>query len=215
MKIDSLMCDVVKAEGNIICYLLNDEPMPHEWLEQQAQEWGCSMVWVSGMNWNDDLTPWKAPAIFRKEPDFGGKGTDFMEMLHVHVLPEIEKYLKVEDPHRSLVGISLSGLFSLWVWAQSDDYEHVASVSGSLWYPDFTEWFRKSVSYKKGKVYLSLGDQEPNQRNAIFKTVGTKTLEVVKILKDIGIDTTFEWNEGNHFVDGLPRLAKALGCIYS
>ena len=214
MKIGKLTCNISKGEGQQVCYILTPMPISYEWMVKQTQERGCSLVVISNLDWGNDLTPWKAPNIFRSEPDFGGMGQKFLKTLLDDVLPKVENHLQITHVERTLIGISLSGLFALWAWMQGDDFKHIASVSGSFWYEGFTEWLQSSVVKKGGKAYLSLGDKEPKQRNPFFKMIGEKTLQTLEILKYAGIDTTFEWNPGNHYVDILSRLEKALCHIY-
>ena len=56
-------------------------------------------------NWNDELSPWKAPAVFKNE-DFGGGAAE-----------TLEKILALcTDPGKTyyIGGYSLAGLFALW-----------------------------------------------------------------------------------------------------
>ena len=58
-------------------------------------------------------------------------------------------------------------------------------------------------------VYLSLGDKEEKARNPVMATVGACIREASDILKEKGIKTILEWNQGNHFKDADLRTAKA------
>ena len=58
-------------------------------------------------------------------------------------------------------------------------------------------------------VYLSLGDKEEKARNPVMASVGVKIKEAHDLLSQEGIQTTLEWNPGNHFRDSDIRTAKA------
>ena len=40
-----------------------------------------SLLEVSGMEWNRDLSPWEAPAVFKNDAPFGGKADDYLKEL--------------------------------------------------------------------------------------------------------------------------------------
>ena len=71
-----LNLDIVTTESGDVCYVLLPEKMKEadmNWLEELVQKYPINIVAISGMNWNDMLTPWKAPALTPKESDFKGK----------------------------------------------------------------------------------------------------------------------------------------------
>lgn len=55
-------------------------------------------------NWNDELSPWKAPAVF-KDGGFGGGAAKTLEKI-LTLCSDKKKYY--------IGGYSLAGLFSLW-----------------------------------------------------------------------------------------------------
>ena len=96
----------------------------------------------------------------------------------------------------------------------------VASVSGSLWYPGFTDYIRNNApksgcGEKSGleKAYFSLGDRESRTRHPLMSRVDACTVEVVERFKSYGIETAFEWNPGNHFDHPELRMARALAWL--
>ena len=82
-------------------------------------------------NWNKDLSPWKAPAVFGNE-DFGEGAGDFLKAL----LPLCSDGQKTYY----IGGYSLAGLFALWTAYQTDTFKGVAAASPSMWFPNFTEY---------------------------------------------------------------------------
>ena len=110
-----------------------------------------------------------------------------------------------------IVGYSLAGLFALWAAWNSGYFRRVASVSGSLWYPGFTDFIRDNAPTGHiGKVCISLGDRESHTRHPLMSQVDTCTAAVVDAVKTRGIDTVFKWNPGNHFDHPERRMARAI-----
>ena len=154
-------------------------------------------------NWNTDLSPWKAPAVFGNE-DFGEGAGEFLKAL----LPLCSDGQKTYY----IGGYSLAALFALWAAYQTDSFKAVAAASPSMWFPNFTEYMEKS-SLRAEAVYLSLGDKEAKARNPVMATVADKIEEAKKILENGGIRTTLEWNQGNHFKESDLRTAKAFAWV--
>ena len=157
------------------------------------------LIAVKIENWNRDLSPWKAKAVFGKE-DFGDGAKE--------TLDRILKLCTDKDKQYIIGGYSLAGLFSLWASYQTDTFNAVASASPSMWFPGFIAYM-KDNEIKTDAVYLSLGDKEMNTRNPVMATVGDCINGAYKYLKEKGLDVFLEWNKGNHFKDADIRTAKA------
>ncbi len=154
-------------------------------------------------NWNLDLSPWKAPAVFGKE-DFGGGAAQ--------TLAEVLK-LCPDDGHTYFIGgYSLAGLFALWAAYQTGRFAGVAAASPSVWFPNFVEYM-KNNEIKSSRVYLSLGDKEEKVRNPVMATVGEKIREAYDCLVRQEVNCTLEWNQGNHFKEPDVRTAKAFAWL--
>lgn len=149
-------------------------------------------------DWNNELSPWKAPAVFGNE-DFGDGAAD--------TLMEIVKYCKDSSKVYYIGGYSLAGLFSLWAAYNSDVFNGACAVSPSIWFPGFTEYMRDN-RIRCDKVYLSLGNKEEKTRNPVMATVGDRIREVYTLLKNQDTPCTLEWNQGNHFKEADLRTAK-------
>ena len=154
-------------------------------------------------DWNTDLSPWEAPAVFGKD-GFGGKAAE--------TLQEIEDYCKENTKTYYIGGYSLAGLFSLWAAYQSELFKGVAAASPSVWFPDFTEYM-ETHTIKTESVYLSLGDKEEKVKNPVMATVGDRIRTAYELLQEQKVNTILEWNEGNHFKDTEMRTAKAFSWI--
>ncbi|MBO7387035.1 MAG: esterase [Lachnospiraceae bacterium] len=154
-------------------------------------------------DWNYELSPWKAPAVFGKD-GFGDGASKTLEEL-----------LKLCDDKRKtyyIGGYSLAGLFALWAAYQTDVFSGVAAASPSVWFPEFDRYMEEH-ELKTGAVYLSLGDREEKARNPVMATVGDKIRKAYAQLQERGVNCTLEWNEGNHFKDADLRTAKAFAWV--
>ena len=123
-------------------------------------------------DWNKDLSPWEAPAVFGIE-NFGDGAAD--------TLKEILSLCTDKDKKYYIGGYSLAGLFSLWASVQTDKFEGVAAASPSVWFPEFLEYIRERRPLCK-KIYLSLGDKEEKTKNPVMATVGDKIRELDSFL---------------------------------
>lgn len=207
--------DVVRDSTERICYILLPEGLKDDgriWMEDAAGRYGISLVVMSGMNWNDDLTPWSADGVFRKSKPFGGRAELFLKDLRDDYFPNIESILGIRNPERYLIGISLSGLFAVWSVFKCDLFDAVASISGSLWYDGFASWTEgRKLSERVVKVFISLGDREKKSKDRRMSTVEDETLRTVENLKGKGASVEFILEENTtHFSPVVPRLEKAL-----
>ena len=160
------------------------------------------MIAVRVPDWNRDLSPWTAPAVFGKE-SFGDGAGDFLE----GILP-----LCPDGKTCYIGGYSLAGLFALWAAYRTGRFAGVAAASPSVWFPGFTDFMQANRIQSKA-VYLSLGDREEKAKNPVTAAVGSRIREAEGILKAQGIPCTLEWNPGNHFRDADIRTAKAFAWV--
>ncbi len=154
-------------------------------------------------DWNKELSPWKAPAVFGND-DFG----DGAEA----VLAEILEYCQDNARTYIIGGYSLAGLFSLWAVHRTDRFKAASAVSPSMWFPGF-DTFMLENRIRCEKVYLSLGDKEEKARNPVMATVGDRIRAAEALLKERKVDVVLEWNAGNHFREPDVRMAKGFGWV--
>lgn len=167
-------------------------------------------------NWNDDFSPWAAPAVFGKE-GFGGKADSTLRWLVEYCMP----YIEAEAPEiaRFSVGYSLAGLFSLWVYCECESFAGAVSCSGSLWYDGWIAYVQKRAAQVHQKesnyIYLSLGDKEEKTKNKRMATVGGNTKKVYTMLCENkeNVSGILEWNQGGHFTEPDLRIAKGIDWI--
>lgn len=185
-------------------------------LKELADKYSVSIVVIPDVNWNDDMTPWPAEGVFKKAKPFGGRAASFLDKLTNEIIPEAENGLGVVNAERTVMGVSLSGLFAVWAGFNSKAFTNIISISGSLWYDGFVEWMEKQTpSPQLKKVCMLLGEKEKNAKDKRMATVEERTLAAAEMLKTQSQATViFELVEGTHFSPILPRLDRAFEAVY-
>lgn len=106
----SIHTQMSSVAGAPIVYLLGDvadnSPI-------QVPE-GVSLVNIGVDLWEENFSPWCAPRVFAKGPNFGDGAQKTLDTLINQVVPWTESELTEPPAYRALVGYSLAGLFSLW-----------------------------------------------------------------------------------------------------
>ena len=178
----SFHLDISTCESHRICYIILPEKLKESegaWLDRMAETLSANMVVISGLDWESDLTPWKAPGL--KTGEFAGKAQSFLDILAGDLLVSIENSLRINRPERYICGVSLSGLFALWASCKKDLFYGVASVSGSFWYDGFMEWISEHRPYAE-RFYLSLGEKEKDSKNPRLAKVDEATKHIYGLL---------------------------------
>lgn len=230
----SIHTQMSSVAGAPIVYLLGDvadnSPV-------QVPE-GVSLVNIGVDLWEENFSPWCAPRVFAKGPNFGDGAQKTLDTLINQVVPWAESDLTEPPTYRVLVGYSLAGLFSLWAGVsqqvargcQPDDvpsqpgaphvdavptptFQRIGAVSGSFWFPGLLDYVDQQLS--GGAVglthaYLSLGDREARTPNPQIMHVRENAELLASRLESAGITSMFELNRGNHFQNVEGRMQKAL-----
>ena len=229
----SIHTQMSSVAGAPIVYLLGDvadnSPI-------QVPE-GVSLVNIGVDLWEENFSPWYAPRVFAKGPNFGDGAQKTLDTLINQVVPWAESDLTEPPAYRVLVGYSLAGLFSLWAGVsqqvargcQPDDapsqpgaphvdapigtFQRIGAVSGSFWFPGLLDYVDQQLS--GGAVglthaYLSLGDREARTPNPQIMHVRENAELLASRLESAGITSMFELNRGNHFQNVEGRMQKAL-----
>ncbi len=229
LSVHTQMSSVIGAP---VVYLLGDV-VDHS--PVQVPE-GVGLVHVGVELWEENFSPWCAPRVFAKGPNFGDGAQRTLDALINQVVPWAESELSVPPAYRVLVGYSLAGLFSLWVGvtqagvSRSDTpqqvvrgcqpnntptttFQRIGAVSGSFWFPGLLDYVDQQLSggvVGLTHAYLSLGDREARTPNPQIMHVQENAELLASKLEDAGITTTFELNRGNHFQNVEGRMQKAL-----
>ena len=200
------------------CFLLIQPADTHD-LELMEREIGqiralCSTPFLhlafQVEDWNDDLSPWGAAPVFGDQA-FSGLAADTLRWTEETLLPEILKRYGIGREAPVIVGgYSLAGLFALWSVYQTDCFSGAACASPSLWFPGWISYAEKHVP-RTERIYLSLGDREEKTRNVVMARAGDCIRRQQELLRKYSppVESTLEWNEGNHFRDPDLRTARA------
>jgi len=224
----SIHTQMSSVAGAPIAYLLGDvadnSPI-------QVPE-GVGLVNVGVDLWEENFSPWCAPRVFAKGPNFGDGAQKTLDTLINQVIPWTESELTELPAYRVLVGYSLAGLFSLWagvsqqvargcqhdataphVDAPAATFQRIGAVSGSFWFPGLLDYVDQQLSggvVGLTHAYLSLGDREARTPNPQIMHVRENAELLASKLESVGITSTFELNRGNHFQNVEGRMQKAL-----
>ena len=168
----SIHTQMSSVAGAPIVYLLGDvadnSPV-------QVPE-GVGLVCIGVDLWEENFSPWCAPRVFAKGPNFGDGAQKTLGTLINQVIPWTESELTEPPTYRVLVGYSLAGLFSLWAGVsqqvardcQPDDalsqpgpssqpgapyvdtpaatFQRIGAVSGSFWFPGLLDYVDQQLS---------------------------------------------------------------------
>lgn len=180
-------------------------------------EIGClefNFLVVGNLNWDDDMTPWYCPPLSKNDKPCTGGADEYLSILTNDIIPNAKKRLSGKPKFIGISGYSLAGLFAIYSIYNTDIFDRVASISGSLWYPNFIEYcISHKIKKLPDRMYFSLGDKESSTRNEILKTVQGNTESLSKYYKNLNTNVMYELNEGNHFKDADIRSAKGIKYI--
>ena len=181
---------------------------------EAAHAAGCppfTLVAISNLDWNHDMAPWDSPAAFKGGEAFTGGADNYLRLLVEEIMPEVEKELPGPPVWRGIAGYSLAGLFALYAIYQTDVFSRVGCMSGSLWFPGFKEHICSHEPKRRPDcIYFSLGDREAKTRDSVLKTVQENTETIHAHFLAQGIDTVFQLDPGNHFVQGIERTVAGI-----
>lgn len=88
-----------------------------------------SLVTVGVDLWEQNFSPWCAPRVFAKGPNFGDGAQKTLDTLIDQIIPWAESELTEPPTYRVLVGYSLAGLFSLWAGVSQSNTSQQAACS--------------------------------------------------------------------------------------
>lgn len=106
----SIHTQMSSVSGAPVVYLLGNVT-DHSPVQVPA---GVSLVRIGVDLWEENFSPWCAPRVFAKGPNFGNSAQKTLDVLINQVIPWTESDLTETPAYRVLVGYSLAGLFSLW-----------------------------------------------------------------------------------------------------
>ena len=191
-----------------------EEERENLWPQLERLKDQAAFALVSDIDWNRDLSPWRAPAAWKHTPDFSGGADAFLQEILDAGLCLVREAIQDDPAWYGIAGYSMAGLFAVYSLYRTDVFARVVSASGSLWYDEFREYAVQHAFYgKPERIYLSLGDKERRTRNLRVAKVEDDTRALSDCYKERGIETIFELNPGNHFQDPEGRLLKGIRWI--
>lgn len=217
-----------------VCYVNGEIPV-EEVINETKKTGVCAeflLLSIQPNDWNDDFTPWSAPAFRKGEEAPAGKVDNYIRCLTEEIKPFIDANYrtKPEPEHTILLGYSLGGLAALYAAYKTDLFGVIGSLSGSLWYDNFCEYMEQHKPLREDlKVYLSLGRKESLSKNPRMGQVADCTERVREILMRqlsanaddaqsgtrgrLFENVCLEWNAGGHFHEIPKRFAKAIAWL--
>lgn len=220
--------ETVISNGKVICgvsvyenekesipmvYLISLEENGDEIIEKcnELKSNTFNLTVITLKEWNEYLSPWESENIISEQDNFSGKADVFLDFILKDVISYTECALTCKPSLSVLVGYSMAGLFSLYSMYKTEQFDRVASVSGSLWYPKFFDFVKKNkICVYPEKIYLSLGDKESKTSNGYLKINEFVTQEIYSRYASEGIKCEYEINPGNHFNHVADRIAKGV-----
>ena len=196
----------IHGSGSTYVYAILGERVEESFLLEFPS---ITLVEIIPKDWEEDLSPWPSDNPFKGGKRFSGGADAFLESIENNLMGKIEKG-RVEN--RILMGYSMGGLFSLYAATRSEKFNMASSVSGSLWFPGFSEYLSLSSFFPK-KVYLSIGERENKTRNHVLSTVLEKTRQVTRSIQKKNSEAVMRIEEGGHFYDAEGRLKRALSWL--
>ena len=196
-----------------LIYVIDAPEHPFD-LDATTRDMRCAVARVSISNWNNSLTPWPAPALRREDPPFGGGATQTLEAL-LQEMASFEQTSGSEPQSRAILGYSLGGLFALYALCTSGAFDAAASVSGSLWYDNWTDWLERCNSpatpqASSAFAFLSVGTKEKRAAQLRIKRVEECTRHTETLLRSKGVRTQLDIGPGSHF----QRVNERLTCAF-
>ena len=99
-----------------------------------------------------------------------GGAQSFLKFMQKELQPFVEDLMDLEEPDRTLIGMSLGGLFSIWVLLNHpDSFHRYLACSPSLWWDNDVifkyekDWAAKHTDLV-AKVFIAAGDEERHEK---------------------------------------------------
>lgn len=202
-----------QGESDSTCIYYLGLPQELSGVEKLIEQLGCTIVYIviTLNEWDDLLSPWSAPGLYRNDPDFIGGAPEFLDKLTHELIPAIEKAEGISPRRRAIAGYSMAGLFSVYAFANCSTFEGVASMSGSFWYQGWVDYVESLDLDKNGcGAFFSLGDREHKAREKILRSVRDDTDITIRALESWGVKVQHHLVPGGHFDNIYTRVDEGL-----
>ena len=159
---------------------------------QQIESIPIVLAVISDIDWNDEMTPWDCPPMFKGDSPCTGGADGYIRKFEEKIVPAILDEMAAKPEYIAIAGYSLGGVFAIYSLYKTDIFSRAVSASGSMWFPGFLDFVRKNeMVVKPERVYFSLGDKEAKTRNQMLRTVEDNTKEICELIKNNGIESIF------------------------
>ena len=196
-----------------VIYVVDMPEHPFD-IDEVAAARTCTIVKVSVREWNDSLTPWRAPGLYRGNADFKGEADITLSELIGEAIPAIERMEGLSPAKRAICGYSLGGLFSLYAFTHANEFCACGSLSGSVWYESWVEHLRDLDFDSTGKfAFLSIGSKEKHAAPKILHHVQDDTEACANILREHGCETEYVVGPGSHMSFMKERFDAGLSAL--
>lgn len=180
-----------------------------------TQQANFNLLTIHNLNWYQDLVPWDSESIFKGDEPFVGKADLYLKLLTALIIPKVLTEHNLKPQYFALGGYSLAGLFATYASFKCDLFTKIASMSGSLWYPNFIEFVKEHhTSENLKEAFFSIGNENV-KRNPFLCHTKEKTFEIAEIFKERGVKTSFIQNEGGHQHQVPLRVKQGLDFLIS
>ena len=184
-----------------------------------AQPDGCppfTLVSISDLDWNHDMAPWDSPAALKKGVALHQRGRRLPAAAgggdHTQGRERVPWASDMAWDRRVLSGRAVRPVRHLpdRCVLTGRVYVRILVVSrfqGIRLFP--------RTETPAGLHLFLFGDKEAKTRNPVLKTVQENTEEIWAFYQSKGIDTVFQLNPGNHFVQGIERTVAGIQWLLS
>ena len=196
-------CDSAMESDLFLEFVFNEDDA-YSLISSFQEDEGITLAFIILKDWEEKMVPWGSKVVKGE-----AKAKELSEDIPA-LLNAISLLCAGKIKRRFIIGYSLGGLFATWE-SFFGEFDGLASVSGSLWYPDIYEYASLQAFPKKlKKAYFSIGDKEGGKPSSPFYNAVMKSEAMATLFEERGVKTRFELNQGNHFADPLGRREKAI-----
>jgi predicted alpha/beta superfamily hydrolase len=167
-----------------------------------------------GNNRERDYTPTTVP-----NKEYSGGAGNFLDFVRSDLIPKIESNYKVNPSKRTIIGVSLGGLFGLYVVFQKHDiFQNYIICSPSIWWDNKTLLqLEKSYSESRSELpihlFLSVGELE-NKDNMIIPW--QELIKAIKSRNYSGLSMKSVMIDGETHLSAQPdAIVKGLKFVFS
>ena len=211
MTIQGKTVNIFKAENtDAPLVILNNYMKSNGEIYKKCRELGCpdfTLAEISGLNWDDDMSPWAIPPISENDTPCGGKADEYLTLLLNEIIPAVKTELNAEPK------VVCSRYTPLQNAICSRRSPPARAPCGSPISRNIS-WNMTRQSCREPSTFLSVTEKRiPKIKSSkpwrITQEPSKSTLPNMESTPY----SRFELNKGNHFQQGALRTAKGIKWI--